>query len=317
LQVIARFLDTVRIGATLEWYEARSPSENAPADGADTDGTILRRGQVVDIDPPLEKGAHLAGQYLVRLALPGEPRLVTRSIYGLHQADYALSATPLQLRDFDRAERGTVQRRRHLLTGNLYAALQLATRENLGRPQLFTDAEGQRQRGVLLHADYTLTELRDQPVLLRGSAVLAACVAHALQQRPLPLTVLIAQTDDGGHPLQFDRRRDFVLEIEADAVRLSIPGAHARNAVLLHSQAWRALPLTGEPLAGDRAVMTLRIEPADRAVVLAALGETFAWYAPAKYRDWYNTYHAPPAPLHPESALARGEPARAAPPPRP
>lgn len=48
-----------------------------------------------------------------------------------------------------------MRRRRHLLTGNLYAALQLATRENLGRPQLFTDAEGQRQHGVLLHADYT------------------------------------------------------------------------------------------------------------------------------------------------------------------
>jgi hypothetical protein len=103
----------------------------------------------------LEKGAHLAGQYLVRLALPGEPRLVTRSVYGLHQADYAVSPTPLRLEDFDRAERGLVRRRRHLLTGNLYAALQLATRENLGRPQLFTDAEGQRQHGVLLHADYT------------------------------------------------------------------------------------------------------------------------------------------------------------------
>ena len=315
LQVIARFLDAVQIGTTLEWYDARSPAE--PADGADPTETVLRRGRVVEIDPPLEKGAHLAGQYLVRLALPGEPRLVTRSVYGLHQADYAVSPTPLRLEDFDRAERGLVRRRRHLLTGNLYAALQLATRENLGRPQLFTDAEGQRQRGVLLHADYTLTELRDQPVLLRGPAVLAACVAHALQQRPLPLTVLIAQTDDGGHPLQFDRRRDFVLEIEADAVRLSIPGAHARNAVLLHSQAWRALPLAGEPLAGDRTVMTMRIEPADRAAVLAVLGETFAWYAPAKYRDWYNTQHEPLATPRSESAVARDEPARAAPPPRP
>ncbi len=315
LQVIARFLDAVRIGTTLEWYDARSPVE--PADGADPTETVLRCGRVVEIDPPLEKGAHLAGQYLVRLALPGEPRLVTRSVYGLHQADYAVSPTPLRLEDFDRAERGLVRRRRHLLTGNLYAALQLATRENLGRPQLFTDAEGQRQRGVLLHADYTLTELRDQPVLLRGPAVLAACVAHALQQRPLPLTVLIAQTDDGGHPLQFDRRRDFVLEVEADAVRLSIPGAHARNAVLLHSQAWRALPLAGEPLAGDRTVMTMRIEPADRAAVLAVLGETFAWYAPAKYRDWYNTQHEPSATHRSESAVARGESARVAPPPRP
>ncbi len=315
LQVIARFLDTVQIGTTLEWYDARSPAE--PADGADPTETVLRRGRVVEIDPPLEQGAHLAGQYLVRLALPGEPRLVTRSVYGLHQADYAVSPTPLRLEDFDRAERGTVQRRRHLLTGNLYAALQLATRENLGRPQLFTDAEGQRQRGVLLHADYTLTELRDQPILLRGSALLAAFVTHALQNPPRPFTVLIAQTDDGGHPLQFDRRRDFVLEVEADAVRLSIPGAHARNAILLHAQAWRALPLAGEPLAGDRAVMTMRIEPADRAAVLAVLGETFAWYAPAKYRDWYNTQHEPSATHRSESAVARGEPARVAPPPRP
>ncbi len=317
LQVIARFLDQVKIGATLEWTEAWSLTESDPANGADVTGTVSRRGQVVDIDPPLEKGAHLAGQYLVRLALPGEPRLVTRSVYGLHQADYAVSATPLRPEDFDRAERGTVRRRRHLLTGNLYAALQLATRENLGRPQLFTDVEGQRQRGVLLHPDYTLSELRDQPVLLRGPAVLAAFVAHALQNHPLPLTVLIAQTDDGGNPLKFDRRRDFVLEIQAEEVRLTIPGAHARNAVLLHSKAWRALPLTGDPLAGDRAVMATRIEPADRAAVLAVLGETFAWYASAQYRDWYNTQHEP-SPMHrPEGAVARDALARAAPPPRP
>jgi hypothetical protein len=98
-----------------------------------------------------------------------------------------------------------VRRRRHLLTGNRYAALQLASRENLGRPQLFTDAEGQRQRGVLLHADTTLTELRDQPVLLRGPAVLAACVAHALQNRPLPLTVLIAQTHNDASNVAISR----------------------------------------------------------------------------------------------------------------
>ena len=315
LQVIAGFLDQVKIGTTLEWYEAQLPAENASAEGADN--TVLRRGQVVAIDPPLEKGAHLAGQYLVRLALPGEPRLVTRSIYSLHQADYAVSATSLRLEDFDRAERGIVQRRRNLLTGNLYAALQLATRENLGRPQLFTDGEGQRQRGVLLHADYTLTELRDQPVLLRGPAVLAACVAHALQERPLPLTVLIAQTEDGGHPLQFDRRRDFVLDIQAEEVRLTVPGAHARNAVLLHSKAWLTLPLTGAPLAGDRATLTMRIEPVDRTAVFTVLGETFAWYAPAKYRDWYNRHQESPTSPGPERRVARQEPASGVGPPRP
>jgi hypothetical protein len=317
LQVIADFLNQVKIGATLDWYEARSPTENTPANGADAENTVLRRGQVVDIDPPLEKGAHLAGQYLVRLALPGEPRLVTRSIYSLHQADYAVSATPLRREDFDRAERGIVQRRRHLLTGNLYAALQLATRENLGRPQLFTDVEGQRQRGVLLHADYTLTELRDQPVLLRGPAVLAACVAHALQERPLPLTVLIAQTEDGGHPLRFDRRRDFVLDIQAEEVRLTVPGAHARNAMLLDAKAWLTLPLSGAPLAGDRATLTMRIEPVDRAAVLTVLGETFAWYAPAQYRDWYNRHQESPTPPGPERRVARQEPASGVGPPRP
>ena len=64
-------------------------------------------------------------------------------------------------------------------------------------------------------------------------------------------------------------------------------------------------------------LFTMRIEPADRAAVLAVLGETFAWYAPAKYRDWYNTQHEPSATPRPESAVARGEPARVAPPPRP
>ncbi len=56
--MIARFLDAVQIGTTLEWYDARSPVE--PADGANPTETVLRRGRVVEINPPLEQGTHLA-----------------------------------------------------------------------------------------------------------------------------------------------------------------------------------------------------------------------------------------------------------------
>ncbi|MDV7394657.1 hypothetical protein RZS08_24955, partial [Arthrospira platensis SPKY1] len=98
------------------------------------------------------------------------------------------------------------------------------------------------------------------------------------------------------------------------------PAGQALFDAPLHVYHWHRegfeLP-AGEPLAGDRAVMTMRIESADRAAVLAVLGETFAWYAPARYRDWYNTQHEP-SPVHrPESAVARDQPGRPAPPPRP
>ena len=148
------------------------PAATAPAEAAEAPERETRRGLIVGVRPPPPEGLHLAGHYEITLAVPGEERFKTVTLHSLLKGDYTLHRDAAERRTllaaFDAAASGTVARRQNLLVGNLYAALQIAERDDLGRPVIYTTADGARERGILLHADWTLEVLQSKPVLLRA-----------------------------------------------------------------------------------------------------------------------------------------------------
>lgn len=303
LTPIEDFLRHARIGAGIEWFApdgatpdrpdppADAAEERRSADEADPeDARPPRRGLLVAIRPPPREALHLAGHYQVLVACPGEERFVSASLHSLHRGRYRLdppepdSAVPFQA--FDEHEAGTVTVRRNLLVGNLYAALQLAERGQLGRPVIYTTAAGARERGVLLPADTDFDLLRAQPVLLRTAEHLRRFIEDHLDER----TTLVA-SGTGGRPERFKRGIDHLLALHDRQVVLTIPGAHSRNAALIHDPRWQALGIT---LEGTRTVLSGTIPPACLGEAVAVLGERHAWYAAPQYRDWYNGLSADP-----------------------
>lgn len=276
LAQIGDFLEQVEIGAVIAWDELRG--EDEPPD------RLI--GRVVAIHPPPEKAIYLPGQYRVRIAVPGHERLAAKSIYALNKAGYTVlddDPEPL-MRAFDEAEGGMQKRRAHLLTGNLYSALLIATRRSLGSPIIYTNADGARERGVLLRPGVGLEEMRAQPLVLRGPAPLLRFLADHANDK----TLLVA-ANGSGMGQKLDYRRDFVLEINRGALTLSVPGAKSLNGQLLLDPAWQALELQ-ESLAGNRTALQCEIQTQDRAEVAAVLGDRFSWIAQPHYRDWYNHY---------------------------
>jgi hypothetical protein len=157
----------------------------------------------------------------------------------------------------------------------------MAARDDLGRPVIYTTADGARERGILLHTDVTWQQLASKPVLLRTADHLQRFVeAH----RDNPRVVLVS-SDTGGRPERFKRGIDFVLMLRDGAVNLIVPGAHGRNGPLLHDARWQALDI---PLEGNRTALEGTIPESALPGALAVLGQLKAWSVASDYRDWYN-----------------------------
>ncbi|MEE4376338.1 MAG: strawberry notch family protein [Candidatus Competibacteraceae bacterium] len=321
LAPIAHFLENVQIGSGIEWTPTNSRNieqweETAEEEGQDNaqEDVERQRGLIVALRAPNAEDLHLAGRYQIIVACPGEERFTRVSLSTLQRGQYQLCPPEADsaaiLDHFDQAERGTKIMHRNLLIGNLYAALQTAVQRDLGRPAIFTTAEGHRERGVLLHGDVDLKLLRMQPVLLRTAEQLQ----RFIDDHPADTTTLVS-SDTGGRPERYKRGVDFILTLQDQAVTLTIPGAHSRNASLIHDARWQALNVE---LAGNRTVLSGEL-PADRlADVIAVLGAQHAWYAHSDYRDWYNRLNenssvddlasGPPDPLHTQPWLNTGPP---------
>jgi hypothetical protein len=252
-----------------------------------------REGLIVSVRPPSRDCLHLAGHYEVIVAIPGEERLKTVTLHSLLKGDYTLRREEEDrqaLRDrFETAHGGTVTIQKSLLVGNLYAALQMAERDDLGRAVIYTTADGARERGVLLHPDLTLKVLQSQPVLLRTPEHLERFVAEHIDQA----RVVLVSSDTGGRPERYQRGIDFVMILNTGDIRLSVPGAHQRNGGLLHDARWQALDL---PLEGNRTVLEGSIPPSAWPAALDVLGQLKSWYVAHDYRDWYNRLAHPEAP---------------------
>ncbi len=130
-----------------------------------------QKGVVTSVDfPASPEDAFLLSKYLLRVTFPGEERTKELSLatifneggslaaYGynlveparIEQFGYLRDRVEKLLRPFEEAPDGRVTRKAHVLQGNLFRACELAHAEKLGSPILFSDANGNRQRAVLL-----------------------------------------------------------------------------------------------------------------------------------------------------------------------
>ncbi|MFO1419441.1 MAG: strawberry notch family protein [Candidatus Competibacteraceae bacterium] len=279
---IATFVRAVEVGSAIAWQAprlGRSPDDEEAE-------RECRAGVVARIHAPSRDALHLPGHYEVQVACPGEERLKTLTLHGLLKGDYRVYDDPAdraRLRAaFDEAEAGTFTRRRGLLVGNLYSALQTAARDELGRAVIYTTEDGRRERGVLLDAELTFQILSNKPLALRTPEQLRRFVED---HRDVRRAVLVS-ADTGGRPERYKRGVDFVLVLtHGGELALIVPGAHARNGPLLHNPRWRALDI---PLEGNRTALQGVIPPSAEPGALQVLGELGAWLVSSDYRDWYN-----------------------------
>ena len=308
---IEAFVRAVDVGSAIAWQAPRpGRSPDDPHDEeAEREG---RAGVVARIQAPGRDALHLPGHYEVQVACPGEERLKTLTLHGLLKGDYRVYDDPAdraRLRAaFDAAEAGTFTRQRDLLVGNLYAALQTAARDELGRAVIYTTADGRRERGVLLDAELTFEILSDKPLALRTPEQLRRFVDDHVDDRRAGRRAVLVSADTGGRPERYRRGVDFVLVLREGELALVVPGAHARNGPLLHDPRWQALDI---PLEGNRTALQGVIPPSAVPGALQVLGELGAWLVSSDYRDWYNRLAAePPAgrPTEPPTASSTAPP---------
>lgn len=111
---------------------------------------LLRRAIVVDMTLPPRGREHLLGQCKVKLAVPGESRMEWYSAAYLTSVPYSFKEPDLCMEQFDRYEKRTVKLRRCVLDGNLFKAAQLSNSMQAGVSAVYTDAHGNRLRGVVM-----------------------------------------------------------------------------------------------------------------------------------------------------------------------
>lgn len=143
------------------------------------------RGVVTSVDFPHDRDdAFLLSKYVMRVVVPGADKPKEISLATLFNQEQALAATSYKaidpekaskmayakaqmdqvLREYDLAEDGRITRRAHVLQGNLFRACELANQQRLGAPILFSDAEGNRQRAVLLRESITPDKVKALPI---------------------------------------------------------------------------------------------------------------------------------------------------------
>lgn len=150
-----------------------------------------RLGYVVAVDMPRDpEDAFLLSQYRLRVAFPGDERLQEMSLATLRAQEtslYTSNVAPLDpdrldksadkwrveraLKVYDEVPDGVLTRSQLVLQGNIFRACEMATREGIGMPVLYTDGDGNRQRAVMLRGSVTPEMVKAIPVALDAREV--------------------------------------------------------------------------------------------------------------------------------------------------
>lgn len=136
-------------------------------------------GIVTDLWLPAAGKEHLPGQYSVRVMVPGERRPRELTINMLLQANLCERSFywPDMTRDdeamFNNAPGGRLTFSRLVLDGNLFRAAQIASERGLGRPVVYTDADGQRHRAILVKSTFQMSDVKSLPVRVDDERILA------------------------------------------------------------------------------------------------------------------------------------------------
>lgn len=150
-----------------------------------------RLGYVAAVDMPRDpEDWFLLSMYRLRVAFPGDERLQEMSLATLRAQEtslYTSNIAPLDpakldkagdkwrveraLKAYDEVPDGVLTRSQLVLQGNIFRACEMATREGIGMPVLYTDAEGNRQRAVMLRGSVTPEMVKAIPVALDAREV--------------------------------------------------------------------------------------------------------------------------------------------------
>lgn len=144
-----------------------------------------RRGIITSVELPKDKeDFFLLSRYRARVVFPGEGTTKDITLATMWSQAQNLSSDAWNLLDpvtleasphlknlvkpildeFDQAHDGTITRTAHLLQGNIFLACDIAHKQRLGYPILFTDESGNRQRAVLLKDKITPEKVKNLPI---------------------------------------------------------------------------------------------------------------------------------------------------------
>lgn len=255
-----------------------------------------RVGIVVGLDLPPPGKEHLLGKYEVKIAFPGEPKLyqTTVNMFLLKGVSVAKAFTWGDMfrgtdeEVFDGAPSGMLRRRRDLLTGNLFRAAEMAASRDLGRPMVYTDAEGNRRRAVLIRASMSREDVKSIPIVVSKPDE----IAHLIQHGGVPVT-----TASNGVPWD----TGLTIGIRPNGwVSIQVPAKKAEGGQFYADP--ELVALVGE-FAGSRRAMKVDFPPARLNAVLEYLCRRgCSFYVPQRCRDTLEAFH--------QQAVAKREPAR-------
>ena len=267
LQFIDRLLDGINVGSVVRY--TNDMNEEAI-------GVVTR----VSIPMSLDKLSY-TGSYSMNIAVPGKQSTELRTFYSL-QADpqFQVMSQQLQsgiLRSFDTAQRGTVERRRLILDGNLFKAAQIAAKNDLGNSVIYTDANGNRLRGVILRKDLKIDHLNRLPVRIEQPSM----ARQLIEANPrLRLSTSVSDV--------IDRTKELVISFAPDSklVEIFVPGTKSRGGAYFNDES--LLKVTGQ-FSGNQGGMIAKfsIDKLDSAMkVIYSKGVSI--YAPSSARDEIN-----------------------------
>lgn len=266
LRVLTEVMGSMYVGAVAKFTN----------DDGEVDYGIVTRVSV----PENPKHIHLLGAYELAFAVPGKQNMVERTLYSL-QDDGAFRVMPKSAgadRDimdrFDRAQAGTFKMRRLILDGNLFKAAQIAASSGIGSSVIYTDAQGNRHRGVLLSRGVDMEHLKSLAVRLESPAMCASIL------RGCPSLVLTTAT--GKH----DRDSDLLIAIDGGLARFEVPGTKTWGGRFFGNE--ELTKITGK-FSGSRMVMVANFPVADIEKAVGVLYRAgVSLYAPASYREAIN-----------------------------
>lgn len=155
----------------------------------------------------------------------------------IQRLSFARDQAQVVLKPYDEAPDGRVKRRAHVLQGNIFRACELAHQQRMGSPILYSDADGNRQRAVLLKERVTPEKVKALPIGLDAQDM-AAYITEFLRpdHRDHRSRSMYGGLRIHDHAVKDMRPGDGVmLEVlnGGQSFRLTIPGSKARAGGLM------------------------------------------------------------------------------------
>lgn len=217
-----------------------------------------RKGVITSVELPKDKeDFFLLSKYRAKVAFPGEDKVreITLATVRTQGKDLFsgswISLDPDKMAtmphikrqaeqimaEFDAAPDGKVIRTQYVLQGNIFRACELASKQKLGSPILFTDEEGNRQRAVLLKDRITPDMVKALPIGLDARDICDYIDEYLDPKHPefrqRSMYGAFRIYDAGVKDMKKGEGIMFEVLNGGDAFRLTIPGTKSRAGALM------------------------------------------------------------------------------------